>query len=172
MALDLDQTCTAAELAGLLNLTTRRIFQLADEGVLPRATRGRFALVGSIKGYVTYAQELARGRPASNRELALERLALTKAKRILAELEIERFRGQHLPQRPTLRAIETASRIQRDRVLALPAVAEELAAEAGGDAVRLRIGLEQAARTICQDVSDETLRLARELGDGGEGHAG
>lgn len=44
--------------ARLLNITPRRLQQLAREGVIPRsATKGRYPLAGAVRGYVTYLQQ-------------------------------------------------------------------------------------------------------------------
>ncbi len=43
-------------LARLLNLSVRRVQQLAREGVIPRAARGRYELGPSVQGYIKYLQ--------------------------------------------------------------------------------------------------------------------
>jgi len=42
--------------AKLFNLTERRIQQLASNGVIPRVERGKYPLIGTIQGYVTFLQ--------------------------------------------------------------------------------------------------------------------
>ena len=43
-----------AVIAKLLDLSERRVQQLSREGVIPKATRGQYDLVGSVRGYVRY----------------------------------------------------------------------------------------------------------------------
>lgn len=45
-------------LAKLLGLTTRRIQQLAADGVIPKGgVRGEYVLAGSVRGYINYLQK-------------------------------------------------------------------------------------------------------------------
>lgn len=43
-------------IARLLNITERRLQQLAREGIVPKAARGQYPLAGCIRGYITYLQ--------------------------------------------------------------------------------------------------------------------
>ena len=46
-------------IARLLDLSERRIQQLSREGVIPKADRGQYDLVGAVRGYVAYLRDLA-----------------------------------------------------------------------------------------------------------------
>ena len=56
------QGLTVKELASLLELTPRRIQQLAKEGTFPKIERGKYALDECVRAYVQYWQERAEGR--------------------------------------------------------------------------------------------------------------
>lgn len=43
-------------IARLLNITERRLQQLAREGIVPKASHGQYPLAGCIRGYVMYLQ--------------------------------------------------------------------------------------------------------------------
>lgn len=43
-------------LAKLLNITERRLQQLAREGIIPKSNHGKYPLAGVIRGYVIYLQ--------------------------------------------------------------------------------------------------------------------
>jgi hypothetical protein len=43
-------------IARLLNITERRLQQLAREGIVPKAAHGQYPLAAAIRGYVTYLQ--------------------------------------------------------------------------------------------------------------------
>ncbi len=47
---------SVATLAKLLNLTERRIYQLAKEGVIPKVKSGQYDIVGGIQGYLHHLQ--------------------------------------------------------------------------------------------------------------------
>jgi phage terminase Nu1 subunit (DNA packaging protein) len=84
------------ELAGLLELSTRRVAELRTSGILTATARGRFDGAKSIRGYIQHLrQELAVKAGASERTTLLqERTLKVKADRELAELRLERERGE------------------------------------------------------------------------------
>ena len=41
-------------IARLLDLSERRVQQLSRKGVIPKAERGQYDLIGSVRGYVRY----------------------------------------------------------------------------------------------------------------------
>jgi len=45
--MDTSRLCSAATLAKLLDLSERRIRQLASEGVIPKVTTGQYDIVGA-----------------------------------------------------------------------------------------------------------------------------
>ena len=84
------------ELAGLLELGTRRVAELRTSGILTPIGRGRFDGAKSIRGYLRHLrQELATKAGTSERTTLLqERTLKVKADRELAELRLERERGE------------------------------------------------------------------------------
>lgn len=68
--------CSVNTIAKLLNITERRVQQLAKEGVIPKPIKGEYDLVGSVQGYVTYLQEKVKGADiaASRRTFEQERI--------------------------------------------------------------------------------------------------
>ena len=51
-------------IAKLLDLTIRRVYQLTNEGVIPRAEKGRYELVPAVQGYIRYLRDRAVGADA------------------------------------------------------------------------------------------------------------
>jgi len=88
----------AATLAKLLNLTERRIQQLAKEGILIKVQSGKYDLVRSVQGYVKYLQDRAMGRQDAHytdpTDIRLERKRLIKAQADNAECEYQVRRGE------------------------------------------------------------------------------
>ena len=84
------------ELAGLLELGTRRVAELRTSGILTPAGRGRFDGAKSIQGYLRHLrQELATKAGTSERlSLVQERTLKVRADRELAQLRLERERGE------------------------------------------------------------------------------
>lgn len=73
---------SATQLAELLELTPRRVQQLAAEGIFPKIERGRYPLVECVRAYVKYWQERAEGRFTDN--------ALDQARLQREQLEIRK----------------------------------------------------------------------------------
>ena len=86
-----------AVIARLLDLSERRIQQLSREGVIPKAERGQYDLVGAVRGYVAYLRDLAVKAQAVAPDFGTERARLIKAKADLAEMEADGRRGELLP---------------------------------------------------------------------------
>ncbi len=54
-----DATYPVETIAELLNLTPRRVYQLTKEGIIPKASRGRYELVPAVRGYIKYLRDRA-----------------------------------------------------------------------------------------------------------------
>ena len=61
-------------IARLLDLSERRVQQLSREGVIPKAERGQYDLIGSVRGYVRYLRDQAlkaqAGAPSASMAMA------------------------------------------------------------------------------------------------------
>jgi hypothetical protein len=57
-------------IARLLDLSERRVQQPSGEGVIPKAERGHYDLVGAVRGYLVYLRNLASRRGAGLRHRA------------------------------------------------------------------------------------------------------
>lgn len=67
-----DGTFDVQTIASLLQLTPRRLQQLAKEGYIEVDDRGRYPLVGAVRGYIRYLKEHGRetGRGSAHTALA------------------------------------------------------------------------------------------------------
>jgi len=85
-------------IARLLDLSERRVQQLVRDGVIPKAERGRYELVGAVRGYVRYLRDLVLKSETGGADYASERARLVKARADLAEMEAGRVISR-LPRR-------------------------------------------------------------------------
>lgn len=69
-------------IASLLELTVRRVQQLAAEGVIPKAVHGKYSLAGCVRGYVRYLK----GQIGENRR-GTETSRLARAQAIKVEMQ-------------------------------------------------------------------------------------
>jgi len=126
---DLKANISVAELAVLLRLTPRSVSDLVRRGTLTKRGRG-FQLDEAVGDYVENARQLARGRggDAAIASAAAQRTRLMAAKADMAELEIEKFRGEWVRIADTEIGWGVICRSIRAAMLALPA---RLAGRAG-----------------------------------------
>ncbi|NUJ82046.1 terminase small subunit, Nu1 [Methylocystis sp. FS] len=118
---ELPTTVAAATLAKLLGLSTRRIQQLAEAGVIPKpGKRGEYRLVESVAGYLKWLRsDAGNGTP----DFQKERTRLTQARARLAELEYDRESGLVVEVEESIRQIREEYSIVRTRLLAVPSKA-------------------------------------------------
>jgi len=83
-----------AQMAKLFNVTERRVQQLASDGIIPRADRGRYHIIESVMGYVKFLQERAYGKSATVQDSHYERTRYLKSKADLTELELAERAGK------------------------------------------------------------------------------
>lgn len=81
-------------IAKLLEITPRRLQQLAKDGYIPKASRGKYSLVGAVQGYVRFlraAQTRAKTEPDDDegKMTPRDRLAHYNAELKLRELQIQ-----------------------------------------------------------------------------------
>lgn len=89
-----DTIVAANYMADLLNVTERRIQQLAKEDVLKREGRGQYRLMPSIRGYIKFIQECAYGDRGIGTDLQGARARESKLKGDKLELEIAEAAGK------------------------------------------------------------------------------
>ncbi|MEO8804650.1 MAG: MarR family transcriptional regulator [Burkholderiaceae bacterium] len=77
-----------------LNITPRRVQQLAADGVIPRGERGKYHLVGAIRGYIKFLQERIEARAGEDGGLHDERTRLARLQSEDLELRLAERRGQ------------------------------------------------------------------------------
>lgn len=121
--LDPGETIDVAGLADLLDLTPRRIAQLAVEGVIPKAKHGEYLLRDAIRGYVTHLQ----GKHGANgvQALSAERAALAKAQREMTELKNKQLSGELVPAPAAVKALQALGGAMKSRLLNLPATVRQ-----------------------------------------------
>ena len=83
-------TISAEQLAGLANLTKRRLYQLAEENRIPQATDGSFPMLATITALFSYYQR-------DGETLQREKTLKTAAERKLREHQLGIAEKQYMP---------------------------------------------------------------------------
>jgi len=167
-------------IARLLDLSERRIQQLSREGVIPKAERGQYELIGSVRGYVRYLRDQALKAQAGAPDYAAERARFIRARADLAEMEAEEKRHSLIAADQIEAALIAVLALLRTRLLALPdRLAPQLFDQPTvGDTRNL---IRAAIREVLDDLAQPDIELEADIdlegvagpeADGGEGTGG
>lgn len=96
---DIDSlTVSAAVLGGIFGVTDRRVRQMAEEGIIVRAAKGRYNLVESLKNYILSLKLAAEGAtidgPDGEIDIDEEKALHERVKRHISELKLQTMRGE------------------------------------------------------------------------------
>ena len=110
--------------ADMLDVTSRRVGQLCEEGILTKVKNGSFLLVPTIRNYIRYLKtKNDTERPADGdiaEEFSKEHTLLERAKREKAELEVALMKGNVHASEDVEREMTKMLGAFRARVLAIP----------------------------------------------------
>jgi hypothetical protein len=125
-------------IAKLLMLTERRVQQLSNEGIIPKAERGRYELVPAVQGYIRYLGDRNLGEMPGSTDDHKKRLL--KARADLAEMEAAQLSGSLVKAELAEEVWSQAMSRVRQRMLsvapkAAPVVAVETSAEVCHEAI-------------------------------------
>lgn len=79
-------------IATLLNITERRVQQLAKEGIIPKAQKGSYDLVQSVNGYIKYLQNQLNNN-SEFKDLKFEKTRLIKFQADKSQIELKLIQG-------------------------------------------------------------------------------
>ena len=149
-------------IARLLDLSERRVQQLSREGVIPKAERGQYDLIGSVRGYVRYLRDQALKAQAGAPDYAAERARFIRARADLAEMEAEEKRRSLIAADQIEAAWIAVLALLRTRLLALP---DRLAPQAFeqstvGDTRNL---IRAAIREVLDDLAQPDIELEADI---------
>ena len=149
-------------IARLLDLSERRVQQLSREGVIPKAERGQYDLIGSVRGYVRYLRDQALKAQAGAPDYAAERARFIRARADLAEMEADEKRRSLIAAEQIEAAWIAVLALLRTRLLALP---DRLAPQAFeqstvGDTRNL---IRAAIREVLDDLAQPDIELEADI---------
>jgi phage terminase Nu1 subunit (DNA packaging protein) len=142
-------------LARFLDLSVKRIPQLANEGIIPQSQNRRYELEPCVIGYIRYLRKRALGHDLSSQSLAGSRAQLVKANAEIAELKRAQLAGELVERRLVDQAWSLIGTAIRNHMLALP---NRLAARIG--TCREPAEVQQLLRSDIEAILDEFDRVA------------
>lgn len=124
----MDAMISAQDLANLIGLSTRRIRELAEKGVIPRGDSGRYPHPGAIQAYCTGLREQAAGRSGDEnggQELVRERALLAREQREAQAIKNATSRRELISAAEAERRWADEMARLRSRLLAVPTDASQ-----------------------------------------------
>lgn len=96
---DIDSlTVSAAVLGKIFGVTDRRIRQMAEEGIIVRAAKGRYNLVDSVKNYILSLKlavdSAGNDNPDGELNIEEEKALHERVKRHISELKLQTMKGE------------------------------------------------------------------------------
>ncbi|OYR09199.1 hypothetical protein CEV33_2928 [Brucella grignonensis] len=147
-------TLSGEELATILNLTDRRIRQLAAEGVIERAVEhGRYLLHPSVSRYVTALE--------SRRDPELQELNRTRAK--MAKVDLAKREGSLIALDESLGIVDELVGTFVSTLNMIPAMIIDQAGLSQAEFVRQRRRVEDIIDTVRMKLVEDLAKVADQL---------
>ncbi len=117
-----DTTVSTTELARILGLSARRVQQMAQDGTVPPASRGRFRLADSVQRYITFitGNKMSEEEQQTEKARRLAEVNIKAAKATVAKLEANELKGKMHRAEDVLAITEEMANELRSLLLALP----------------------------------------------------
>jgi len=117
-----DTTVSTTELARVLGLSARRIQQMAQDGTVPPATKGRFRLNDSVQRYITFitGNKLSEDEQKTEKARRLAEVQIKAAKASVAKLEASELQGKMHRSEDVQAITEDMANSMRELLLGLP----------------------------------------------------
>jgi phage terminase Nu1 subunit (DNA packaging protein) len=140
----------ATIIAKLFNLTERHVQRLAKDGIIPKAARGKYELVGCVQGYVRYLQERAMGGDINSTDFGTENIRVKKLTADKLQLEVDVMKNNLIPRELVEEEISNLILSARGKLLGLPSRLAKVAIAA--ESLR---EIEETARQIVYESLEE-----------------
>ena len=140
-------------IAKLLNLTERRVQQLARDNIIPKPDKGKYDLVGCVQGYIGYLQARAFGKETNTVDMHIERGRLLKLQADKAQMELDLMRAKLISADEAEELWASLIATFRTRMLSMPTRAAHLVLH-----LKEFYAIEQSLRDLVCDALTELAR--------------
>ena len=148
-----------ATIAKLLMISERRVYQLVNDGVIPKTERGRYEIEGAVQGYIKFLQERSVGSSPAAIDYNIEKARLVKNQADKAELEVETLNGNLISKADVLDAWESMLVDIKTKILTIPAMISPVVATEDVPGVVQEI-IDRALRDALGDLSSYEQRTS------------
>lgn len=114
------QTFPLDTITKLLDLTPQRVNQLVNQGIIPRAERGRYELVPVVRAYIKYLRDRAVRGDVNGDDYSTHRARLTRARADITEMERAQIENKLIPAEDVESTWNSMVSNARNRLIAIP----------------------------------------------------
>ncbi len=160
---------TVGAISKLLLISERRVYQLVNDGVIPKTQRGRFELESAVHGYIRFLQERSVGRPSGPEDYQVEKARLVKNQADKAEIEVQTLSGELVSSENVSKHWYQMVTDCKTRLLSIPSKAAPIvASETNAGAVQEII--EELVREALEELANyENSGRETDIDEGDEG---
>jgi len=146
---DIDSlTVSAAVLSGIFGVSDRRVRQMAEEGIIVRAAKGRYNLVESLKNYILSLKLAAEGAaidsPDGEIDIDEEKALHERVKRHISELKLQTMKGELHKAEDVERVMSDMLAAFKTRVMNIPSKAAPILEDRDAGYIKDRLTKEVA----------------------------
>ncbi|WP_035387842.1 hypothetical protein [Exiguobacterium sp. NG55] len=144
-------TVTTAEISEIFGISTRRVQQLAKDGVFVRVGHGQFDLLASINSFIEYRLDDTKEEGVLDK--STEEAMWTRARRQKTELELQIMRGDLHRSEDVRRVMNDMLGAFRARILSIPS---KFSPQLVGltEIPPIKVVLKQAVHEALEELSD------------------
>ncbi len=146
-------------IARLLNISERRVQQLAKDGIIPKPSHGKYDLIPCVQGYIKYLQNCITGNQTAAIDSNLERARLLKAKADKTEIEVNTLKGRLIATDEMERMWCAMLAAFRAKMLALPSKSAQLVAPLNNHHDIRRVLTDQVHEALSELAQYDTERI-------------
>jgi hypothetical protein len=156
---DDDEVVSAVTLARRLGLTQTSVSRLAGDGILVRASRGRYLAWASVRGYLDHFRKASSGQSSA---ASTARAKLLEVQSQRQRFALERETGGWVREADVCRDVTEAFRIARNGMLMIPKrIAADSPHLSRSDITRI----EDSTRAVLTELGAAGDRIVQELED-------
>jgi phage terminase Nu1 subunit (DNA packaging protein) len=163
-----EQTVSGKTIARVCNISERRVHQLAKEGIMPKAEKGRYAFLRCVTGYIQFLQARVDGSGVKMPHIEDSKGRKLAAEAEMAELELAKGRAEVITIGDHLKVINLVFDLLKSGILAMPTrIAPNLVTATDVRSIKSLLEADLAAvlADLSQAVADSSRRLEKGLSE-------
>ncbi len=149
----MQEKISTLELSSILNISTRRVNQLTNDGIFKRIARGKYDHTDSIQRFIEYKIELEKNKYIGNDTTineAIRRKTIAEAE--LKEIEVQKARDELVEKNKVVEFCTGIINVSKIKLLAIPAKITPLILNLGNPK-KIRLIIDEEIRSALNELA-------------------